>query len=116
MSSWWVSLFYKGHQVQVQDAIELLRQQGELSELYMGKVRLEVVSPIDYSGLMKFKASLGQVPEFTVTGVGGSASGMEITISMETPTPLIELLEGMSMVDRVAKGSKSIEVTLKAQS
>ena len=101
-------------QAQVQDAIDILRQQGDLIELYLGKVRLEVVSPTDYGGLMNFKKNLGQIPELTVKGVGGSAAGMEITVSIETPTSLIDLLEGMPMVDKVAKGRNGIYVALKA--
>ena len=100
-------------EVKAPPADELLLQQREFGEFYLGNVKLEVVSPIDYSGLIRFKECLCQVPNLTVVSVGGSAAGMKINIAVETPISIVDLLEGMAMVERVANGSHSICVTLR---
>ena len=98
---------------QAPSATELLRQRSELGEFNDGKVKLEIISPVDFHSLTKFQECLGQVPELSVISVGGSATGTEITVATQTPVSVAELLEGMAVVERVAKGSQSIGVALR---
>jgi len=86
-----------------------------VAKLYVGMVKLMIVSPVDYNQMMKLGEYVGQVQNLRLVLVGGSAKeGTKIVVSAEKPIPLVSVLREMPPVEQVVEKEKGIQVTLKA--
>ncbi len=95
---------------------EKVEKEEELAgiELYQGVVKLVIEPPIGLDQLSQIQGYLGQVKDLRLVLVGGSAGeGVQIFVSVEKPTPLIDVLREMPVTEEVVKKDKEIKLTLK---
>ena len=86
------------------------------AEMYSGVVRLLIARPVNHIQIRTFQEWLGQVDGFQVKSVGGSSvEGPNIILLVEQPIPLLERLSQLDLVERVSKGKKGFEVTLRPE-
>jgi hypothetical protein len=86
------------------------------AELHKGLVTLSIVPPVDLGQVKRLEEALQQAPDLRLVLVGGSvANGTEMVVSMEEPTPLMDILMEMPPVAEVTKKGKNIQVTLKTE-
>jgi hypothetical protein len=85
------------------------------AELYLGRVELEIIAPIDFGQMMKLQAQLRGVTNLRLVSAGGSAAGnTTVVVSIDKPLPLINILRKMPPVKGVVKKEKNIQVALEA--
>jgi len=84
------------------------------AEMYSGLVRLLISRPVNHDQIRIFQERLGKVDGFQVKSVGGSSvEGPNIILLVQLPIPLLERLSQLDLVERVSKGKKGLEVTLR---
>ena len=85
------------------------------SEIYEGKIRLIVASPVGFEQVRQFQGLLGELENLRIVWVGGSVDeGTVITVSVQQPTTLIRSLSEMPVVQKVDKKGENIVVMLRA--
>lgn len=89
---------------------------GSDSNIYSGKVKFLIASPADYTMVKKFQERLMKFKDFRIQSVYGSdVEGIQITVLVEQPVPLVGYINKMEFVERVSRISKKeIEVSLKS--
>jgi hypothetical protein len=84
-------------------------------ELYQGEVKLVLVPPIKPLQMRKFQMSLAGIDGLNMGLVGGSDDGgAQITVSVKSPIPLLDILRAIPSVDEALPESKHIKITLQA--
>ncbi|MFC2040525.1 hypothetical protein ACFLTW_05100, partial [Chloroflexota bacterium] len=81
---------------------------------YKGEVKLKVSASVDFGKQVReFNESLKQVEGLEISWTGGSADeGTIIAVSLQTPMPLIDILNKIPIVDKIEIRGESILVTL----
>ena len=86
------------------------------ARLYEGRIRLSIMSPVDFRRLRKLEECLREVPDLRLAMVGGSVDeGTTIVVFTEKPLPLVKLLKEMPPVEQVIEEDKRIQVKLRAE-
>lgn len=85
------------------------------SDVYRGKVKFLIASPADYVMVKKFQERLMKFESLHVQSVYGSGTeGIQITVLVEQPVPLVGYINEIEFVRRASRISrKEIEVSLK---
>jgi hypothetical protein len=84
------------------------------SEIYEGKIRLVVASPVGFEQVRQFQGLLQELENLRIVWVGGSADeGTIIIVSVQQPTTLIRSLSEIPMVQKVDKKGENIVVMLR---
>jgi len=86
------------------------------SDIYSGTLKLLIAGHVDHSVIQRFQKRLERVDGFRVKSVYGSGGeGIDITLLVEQPVPIVGRLNEIEMVQRVSKISrKEFEVELKS--
>ena len=85
------------------------------TELYEGTVTLTIMPPIDLDQMRELEECLRQAESLRLVLVGGSIDeGGMIVLSVERPTPLIDVLRAMPPVEQVVKEDMKLMVRLKS--
>jgi len=85
------------------------------TELYEGTVTLTIMPPIDLDQMRELEECLRRAESLRLVLVGGSIDeGGMIVLSVERPTPLIDVLRAMPPVEQVVKEDMKLMVRLKS--
>jgi DNA polymerase/3'-5' exonuclease PolX len=80
-------------------------------------VKLVIMSPVDSSHMKELEGNLRQFQDLRLIMIGGSTKegeGAQIVVSIEKPTPLINALKQMPLVEEAVEKGKEIQITLKS--
>ncbi|UCH43220.1 MAG: hypothetical protein JSW16_01395 [Dehalococcoidales bacterium] len=73
-----------------------------LPGLYEGKVNLDIVPPVDLAKFMNFRKEIKNIPQLRILHVSSSQKrGGTISILLTEPTPLLDILNGITDVEDV---------------
>jgi len=76
-----------------------IEENDRYSVLYQGTVELAVPPPVGLNRMLQLHKHLKQTPKLEVMNLGGSVDkGITIRLHLETPTPLLKILEDLDEV------------------
>ena len=88
---------------------------GNAPELFEGKLGLEVTPRVSYTIMGEFKRWLRFNPNITIeTADKAVTDGSVVTLNLLKPTPIIDLLTCIPIVEYAEKGNGSVHVVLRA--
>ncbi len=104
-----------------QEAVLLVQLEGEESgrsngndALFRGKVKLKAGSSCDYKQIRKLRDFLLQIPNIRFTGEFASEEETTISLEVQVPLPLLDILGNMPSVERVVTEGDGTKLILSA--
>ncbi len=84
------------------------------ARLYEGTLNIVLMPPADVPQIKNLEETLQQIQNLRIVFIGGSVyEPMKIVVSAEQPTPLVDILSRIPIVDQVSSRGKEIQVSLK---
>lgn len=83
-------------------------EERTVSDLYEGKINLDIVPPVDLVKFMTFRKEIKNIPQLRILHVSSSQKrGGTISVLLTEPTPLLNTLNGITDVQEVVADTYS---------
>jgi len=83
-------------------------EERTVSDLYEGKINLDIVPPVDLVKFMTFRKEIKNIPQLRILHVSSSQKrGGTISVLLTEPTPLLTILNGITDVQEVVADTYS---------